>query len=225
MRARNLKPSFFKNEKLADCQPLARLLFQGLWCMSDREGRMEYRPRKIKAEILPYDNCKIEKLISELSAASFITLYSVDDCKYLLINKFKEHQYPHIKEQISTIPAPDQNHTSMVPIRLNPESPILNPESPILILTLGEFTNVKLTEKELDALNEKFGEQGTKDRIEKLSCYIASKGKKYRSHYATILNWDRMQVKSKEELEDEQRQRIKAAYIKQKEGRNEQANV
>ena len=38
MRARNLKPGFFKNETLAEIEPLGRLLFQGLWCMADREG-------------------------------------------------------------------------------------------------------------------------------------------------------------------------------------------
>ena len=62
MRARNIKPGFFKNEALADCDLQARLLFVGLWCMADREGRMEYRPKRIKIEVLPYDNCNIEKL-------------------------------------------------------------------------------------------------------------------------------------------------------------------
>ena len=51
MRARNLKPGFFQNEYLADLPPLARILFCGLWCSADRNGRLEYRPKKIKAEI------------------------------------------------------------------------------------------------------------------------------------------------------------------------------
>ena len=29
------------------------------------------------------------------------------------------------------------------------------------------------------------------EKIEKLSCYISSTGKKYKNHYATILNWAR----------------------------------
>ena len=37
-RSRNIKPGFFKNEHLAECQPLARLLFIGLWTLADREG-------------------------------------------------------------------------------------------------------------------------------------------------------------------------------------------
>jgi uncharacterized protein YdaU (DUF1376 family) len=57
------------------------------------------------------------------------------------------------------------------------------------ILSLGSFGNVKLSEMESQKLKDKFGEDGTTDRIEKLSQYIASKGKKYKSHYATILMW------------------------------------
>lgn len=55
----------------------------------------------------------------------------------------------------------------------------------------GEFQNVKLTADEFEKLKNQFGEQGTKQRIENLSSYIASKGKKYSSHYATILTWER----------------------------------
>ncbi len=53
----------------------------------------------------------------------------------------------------------------------------------------GEFENVLLTEDEYTKLLERFGEKDTTSLIEKLSAGIASKGYKYKSHYATILNW------------------------------------
>lgn len=56
----------------------------------------------------------------------------------------------------------------------------------------GEFQNVRLTDIELGKLKEKFP-QDYKDRIEKLSAYKRSKGKRYKSDYATILNWARME--------------------------------
>lgn len=56
---------------------------------------------------------------------------------------------------------------------------------------IGSFRNVKLTEEELQKLKERFTEQGAQDRIERLSEGIASKGYKYKSHYATILSWER----------------------------------
>jgi len=55
----------------------------------------------------------------------------------------------------------------------------------------GEFENVLLTEKEYHKLEQ----ANLLPYIEKLSSYIASKGKKYKSHYATILNWSRKEIK------------------------------
>lgn len=51
----------------------------------------------------------------------------------------------------------------------------------------GEFKNVKLTKEEYAKLEK----SNLLPYIEKLSSYIASKGKRYKSHYATILNWSR----------------------------------
>lgn len=51
----------------------------------------------------------------------------------------------------------------------------------------GEFQNVLLTDTELNKLKEKFTDYH--DRIERLSLYVASTGKVYKSHYATILAW------------------------------------
>jgi len=114
MRARNLKPALFKNEYLAECDPLARLLFVGLWCMADRNGRLEYRPKRIKIELLPYDDCDIEKLLQELNGSKdgFITIYQCEDCQYIQVNNFKKHQNPHVKEKRGTIPAPDKHGAS-----------------------------------------------------------------------------------------------------------------
>lgn len=53
----------------------------------------------------------------------------------------------------------------------------------------GDFKNVFLFECELENLKSRFNDWG--NRIELLSGYIASTGKKYKSHYATILNWSR----------------------------------
>ena len=50
---------------------------------------------------------------------------------------------------------------------------------------------VLLTKSEYDKLIKRFGEQGTSERIEALNNYIGSKGKKYASHYYTILVWNK----------------------------------
>lgn len=53
----------------------------------------------------------------------------------------------------------------------------------------GEYSNVLLTDDELDKLKSEYSDW--QERIERLSSYVESTGKKYKSHYATIRNWAR----------------------------------
>ena len=50
---------------------------------------------------------------------------------------------------------------------------------------------VLLNDDEYQKLVKRFGEEGTQERIERLNNYIGSKGDKYKSHYHTILVWER----------------------------------
>jgi hypothetical protein len=131
MRARNIKPAFFKNDILAECSPMARLLYIGLWCIADREGRLELRPKRIRAEIFPYENCKIESLLEELRKSGFIIAYKFDDNLYLEIPTFIQHQNCHIKEAASTIPAPCEHESCTILAQPLTESLLLNTESPL----------------------------------------------------------------------------------------------
>ena len=103
-RTRNIKPGFFLNDELAEIEPLGRLLFAGLWTIADREGRLEDRAKKIKAEVLPYDDCDIDALLNKLQEHGFIIRYEVDGGKYIQICTFSKHQVPHNKEKASEIP-------------------------------------------------------------------------------------------------------------------------
>lgn len=66
-------------------------------------------------------------------------------------------------------------------------------------ISFGEFKNVLLSEEELEKLKQRFSDYEL--RIEKLSNYIASKGDRYKSHYATILNWARNEKKESDVAE------------------------
>lgn len=61
--------------------------------------------------------------------------------------------------------------------------------------THGEFGKVKLTDLELSKLKEKFGEEVALEKIDELDIALASKNYKFKSHYATILSWDRRKQK------------------------------
>lgn len=54
---------------------------------------------------------------------------------------------------------------------------------------------VRLSKEEHGKLVAKFGQQATDDKIENLSLYVLSKGDKYKSHYATLLSWDKREKK------------------------------
>ena len=115
MRARNIKPGFFSNEDIVQCSMAARLLFIGLWCLADREGRLENRPIKIKIAIFPCDNVDINNLLDELCSFHFIEMYEVDGKKYIQVVNFHKHQKPHPKEKPSVIPINPQHLNKFEP--------------------------------------------------------------------------------------------------------------
>lgn len=105
MRARILKPGFFLNEAVIT-QPMAgRLLFQGLWLLADREGRLEDRPLRIKYSIFPGDDEDVDALLAGLHNSGLIVRYEAAGGKYIEIPKFIDHQKPHPHEPKSVIPA------------------------------------------------------------------------------------------------------------------------
>lgn len=104
-RIRSLKIGFFENEELA-LQPFeARLLFEGLWLLSDREGRLEDRPLRIKARIFPYDALEVGALLQSLHDAGFILRYAIDGVAYIQVVNFGKHQRPKADEAVSVIPS------------------------------------------------------------------------------------------------------------------------
>ena len=110
MRARQLKPGFFKNEDLAECSYPARIVFAGLWTMADRAGRLEDRPKRIKAELLPFDDEPIGPILDELAKWGFILRYEANGIKLIWIPKFHCHQNPHKAEKPSAFPAHPDDH-------------------------------------------------------------------------------------------------------------------
>lgn len=104
-KTRLLKHDFFLNEDLAALPPLTRLFFIGLWVLADREGRLEYRPGKLKAQLFPYHEANVERIVAELSGG-FLVKYTAGGMEYLQVKNFKKHQHIHPDEKISVLPAP-----------------------------------------------------------------------------------------------------------------------
>ncbi len=114
-RIRYLKPEFFEDEDLASLPIQARLFYAGLWCYADKSGRLEDRPKRLKAVIFPYDNFDIEKILELLckpksTGRPFIQRYSIAGENYIQIIQWEKHQHPHNTEKESIFPpAPPLN--------------------------------------------------------------------------------------------------------------------
>ncbi len=98
-RARNIKPAFFDNDELAEIPALGRLLFIGLWTLCDYKGNLEWREKRIKKQLLAYDNCDVNKLAINLDKSGFIRFYSEQDKIFVNIVNFNKHQNPHKNER------------------------------------------------------------------------------------------------------------------------------
>ena len=104
-RARLLKPGFFTNEVLAELPYEGRLLFEGLWTLADREGRLEDRPKRIKAAVFPFNDVAIDDLLAGLAERDFIVRYQVEAVAVIQITTFLKHQKPHRNEPASKLPS------------------------------------------------------------------------------------------------------------------------
>lgn len=117
MRARNIKPGILRNEFFGTADPLLTILFEGLWMIADREGRLEDRPMLIKADVFPYrENVDVNGMLTVIEREGFIERYVIDNKKYIQVKNFHEHQKPHSTEKQSVIPPP-----------LNNSEPTVNP--------------------------------------------------------------------------------------------------
>ena len=197
-RIRTIKPEFFIDDDLAKLHPLTRLLFIGLWCLADKSGRLEDKPQKIKIQILPYDKHDVEHELTVLANTGMIIRYFSEGRKYIQVSSFTKHQRVHHTEKESEIPPWNGEITVNEPLK---DGGLPEKEIDVFPLLLMERKGkerkgkdkygdaIMLTKNEHEKLLERFGEEATGRAIELLDQYVMSKGKKYASHYHTLLGW------------------------------------
>lgn len=110
-RIRTIKPELFQHEGLYDLEketglPI-RAAWAGLFTVCDREGRFEWRPRALKANILPYDEVEFSRVLDAWATRGFVVKYaSLDGLEYGFIPSWHLHQVLNNREQASTLPDP-----------------------------------------------------------------------------------------------------------------------
>lgn len=93
-RIRSVHPGLWTDERFASVQPLARLLFIGIWNECDDAGSFEWSPLKLKMRILPADNADAGALLEELEAAGCIMRYRADGRELGAVRNFALYQRP-----------------------------------------------------------------------------------------------------------------------------------
>ena len=78
-----------------------------MWTIADFRGCIELKLKRLKIQILPYDDCSIESIVNNLEKARFIRTYSVQGQSYIKIINFEKHQNPHKNEREAGSEIPD----------------------------------------------------------------------------------------------------------------------
>lgn len=93
-RIRSVHPGLWTDERFMEVSPLARLLLIGIWTECDDKGSFEWSPIKLKARLLPVDNCDVPALLEELAAAGSVMRYEVGGRKLGAVRNFTRFQRP-----------------------------------------------------------------------------------------------------------------------------------
>ena len=95
-RIRTIKPEFWTDEKVGSLPVHARLLFIGMWNLSDDYGVLKGNHALLKAHIFPYDDAvrfdQLKSWIGALVSARMLIPFSVRGESYLYIRTFRDHQ-------------------------------------------------------------------------------------------------------------------------------------
>ena len=128
----------------------------------------------------------VERIRSGFSKPSRILLkvpHTTQNCT-VIVSKNAEHDCAEMSSMITQKCTPNQRNKS----NLNDNHLIRSNNAR---LSLGEYQNVFLTEKEYKRLKADFA--GLDSLIEQLSAYIQSTGKRYADHAATLRIWAKRQ--------------------------------
>lgn len=126
-RIRTIKPSTFLDEELWDLgEETGMPVFQafvGLWTQADREGRFEWKPRRLKAAILPYWEGDFSRVLDALTTRGFLVKYASQGREYGLVRTFTKHQVVNNRESASELPPPPDDADLTREARVNGASP------------------------------------------------------------------------------------------------------
>lgn len=113
MRSRVIKAQFWQDMELAALPDSVRLLFIGLWCLADREGRLPDNALLIAGNLFAARDDGIvddvQRWLEMLATGGWITRYEAAGVRCIHIRRFRDYQPIHWSEPPSKLP-PEPAH-------------------------------------------------------------------------------------------------------------------
>lgn len=169
-----------------------------------RRGQYVTSIRKLSREA-GISEANTRTALEHLKSTHEITCQSSPQGTVITVKNYEKYQMPAQPSTHDQHTRPENQHTTNTPTSNKDNKKKESGETRALrgeLLTFGEFENVKLSQAEVDKLKA-LCPGGYLEYIERLSGYMASKGKRYKNHYATIRNWIRRDGKTDKEDDDE----------------------
>lgn len=120
-RRRMIDPNIWQSEDFSKLSLLAKLLFIGMFSLSDDEGKGRAKPVYLKSVVFPYDDgmrlIDVEKALLEIGSNMSVTFYAHDGNDYYKMDNWRKWQRVE-KPQPSQIPDPstdNANHSGIIP--------------------------------------------------------------------------------------------------------------
>lgn len=157
--------------------------------------------RKLIANETRLSEQQVRTCINRLKSSGQITIESTNQYSLITIVKYDDYQGSdsyNIQQIIQPANLPITNDQPTDNQRITTYKKDKKEKKEKEYIYLGEFQNVKFTADELEKLKSEFP-RDYQDRIERVSSYCASTGKKYKNYLATIRNWARKDPKPQEE--------------------------
>ena len=141
---------------------------------------------------------KVERILSFFESEQLIEQQTTNKFRIITIKKYNEYQKVDSKADNSQQQPTTTNNSDTAKNTNNNDNNGENEKNgkKKKYIHLENFPSVKLTQEEYDKLKDRFN-GNHEERIENLYLYIKSKGDKYKSHYATILMWEKKDEKGR----------------------------
>jgi hypothetical protein len=103
-RIRSVHPGLFTDETFMEMSPYAQIFTIGLWTEADDQGVFPWKPKTLKARLLPAAAVDAADLLAELLSGGVLGRFEVGGQAYGVIRNFRRFQRPEKPKAVHPLP-------------------------------------------------------------------------------------------------------------------------